>query len=134
MRDLARRLVAASQTASGPHVNEAVAVSERLRISLVRFAGDAGFSSLLRRAVLLASGDVPALQSIKIGADGRLDGFEQLAADTGTGALGNEAAVAITAHVFALLVAFIGESLTLQLVRESWPGTRITFNNRETDQ
>ena len=121
MRDLARRLLAASQTASGPHVHEAVVVSEKLRISLTQFAGADGFASLLRRALVLASADVPSLQSVKIGADGRLEGFEQLAADTGTDAVGGEAAVAITAHLLGLLVTFIGEPLTLRLVREAWP-------------
>ena len=134
MRDLARRLLAASQTGSGPHVPEVVAVIERLQISLAKFAGDAGFTSLLRRAVVLASADVPSLQSVKIGANGRLDGIEQLAADTGAGALGDEAAVAITAHLLGLLVAFIGEPLTLRLLRESWPDTPMTFKNPEADQ
>ena len=134
MRDLARRLLAASQTASGPHAPEVVAVIERLRISLAKFAGDAGFAALLRRALVLAGADVPSLQSVKIGADGRLEGLEQLAADTGTDALGGEAAVAITAHLLGLLVAFIGEPLTLRLLHESWPDTRITFKSREADQ
>ncbi len=86
MGDLARRLLAASQTASGPHVHAAVLVSEKLRVSLTRFAGADGFASLQRRALVLASADVPSLQSVKVGADGHLEGFEQLAADTGTGA------------------------------------------------
>jgi hypothetical protein len=133
MRDLARRLLAASQTGSGPHVTEVVAVIERLRISLAKFAGD-GFVSLLRRAVVMASADVPSLQNVKIGADGRLDGVEQLAADTATSALGGEAAVAITAHLLWLLVTFIGEPLTLRVLRESWPDTKITFKNPEADQ
>ena len=133
MQDLARRLLAASPTGSGPHVPEVVAVIERLRISLAKFAGDAGFVSLLQRAVALASADVPSLQSVKIGADGRLVGVEQPAADTGTG-VGGEAAVAITAHLLGLMVAFIGEPLTLRLLRESWPDTRITFKSREVDQ
>ena len=123
MRDLARRLLAASQTTSGTHIPEVVAVVQRLRISLAKFAGDAGFASLLRRALVLACADVPSLQSVKIGADGRLDGVEQLAADTGTDALGGEAAVALTAHLLGLLVTFIGEPLTLRLLRESWPDT-----------
>ena len=127
MRDLARRLLAASQTASSPHVPEVVAVTERLRISLAKFAGDAGFESLLRRAVALASADVPSLQSVKIGADGCLDGFEQLAADTG----GGEAAVAITAQLLGLLATFIGEPLTLRLLRESWPEYDHSVNNQE---
>src|SRR5688572_29034880 len=121
MRDLARRLLAASQTASSPHVHEAVVVSERLRIALTKFAGADDFASLLRRALALASEDVPSLQNVKIGWDGHLEGWEQFAADTSTGAAGDEAAVAITAHLLALLVTFIGESLTLRLVREAWP-------------
>jgi hypothetical protein len=134
LRDLARQLLTASQTGSGPHVPEVVAVIERLRISLAKFAGDAGFESLLRRALVLASADVPSLQNVKIGANGRLDGVGPLPADTGTGALGGEAAVAIAAHLLGLLVAFIGEPLTLRLLRESWPDTRITFKSREADQ
>jgi hypothetical protein len=122
MQDLARRLLAASQTAPGAlHVHEVVLVSERLRISLAKFAGAEGFASLLRRALALAGEDVPSLRSVKIGADGRLEGFEQLAADTAPGALGGEAAVAITAHLLGLLVTFIGEPLTLRLLREAWP-------------
>ena len=117
MRDLARRLLAASQSASDPQVHEAVLVSDKLRISLTRFAGVDGFVSLQRRALVLARAEEPSLQSVKVGADGRLAGVEQLAADTGTGA----AAAAITAHLLGLLVTFIGEPLTLTLVREAWP-------------
>ena len=121
MRDLARRLLAASQTAADPHVHEAVVVIEKLRITLTKFAGAEGFASLLRRALLLAAADVPALQNVQIGADGRLEGFEQIVADKGTGAAGDEAAVAITAHLLDLLATFIGEPLTLTLVRAAWP-------------
>jgi hypothetical protein len=123
MRNLARRLLAASQTASGQHAHAAVLVSEKLRVSLTRFAGADGFASLQRRALVLASADVPSLQSVKVGADGHLEGFEQLAADTGTGDAGSEAAFALIAHLLALLVTFIGEPLTLSLVRQAWPDT-----------
>ena len=125
MRDLARRLLAASQTASGPHVDAAVLVSEKLRISLTQFAGAAGFASLVRRALALAREEVPSLQSVKIGADGRLEGFEQLVADAGPAAARGEAAIAITAHFLELLVTFIGESFTLRLVREAWADTAL---------
>ena len=125
MRDLARRLLAASRSASDPHVHEAVVVIEKLRIILTKFAGAEGFASLLRRALKLTSADVPALQSVKIGTDGRLEGFEQIVADKGTGAAGDEAAVAITAHLLDLLVTFIGEPLTLTLVRAAWPNTSL---------
>ena len=133
-RDLARRLLAASQTGSDPHVSEVVAVIERLRISLSKFAGDAGFVSLLRRAVAMASSDIPSLKNVKIGMHGRMDGVEQIDASSDTGALGEGAAVAITAHLLSLLVAFIGEPLTVRLLRESWPDTLISFKNPEADQ
>ena len=116
MRDLARQLLAASQSASDPQVHEAVLVSDKLRISLTRFAGVDGFLSLQRRALVLASAEVPSLKSITVSVDGRLAEFEQLAADTGMGA-----AVALTAQLLGLLVTFIGEPLTLALVREAWP-------------
>jgi hypothetical protein len=124
IRDLARRLLAveaASQSAADPRAHETVRVFVKLRVSLTRFAGADGFASLLRRALVLASADVPSLQSVKIGADGRLEGFEQVVADTGTGAAGVEAAIAITTHLLGLLVTFIGEPLTLRLLRGAWP-------------
>jgi hypothetical protein len=125
MRDLARRLLAASQTASGSQVHEAVVVIEKLRITLTKFAGSEGFASLLRRALVLASREVPSLQSVKIGAEGRLVGFEQIVADESAGAAGDEAAVAIIAHLLGLLVTFIGEPLTLRLERAAWPDTSL---------
>ncbi len=117
IRDLARRLLAASQTVSDPQVHEAVLVSDKLRISLTRFAGVEGFTSLQRRALVLASAEMPSLQSVTIGANGRLEGLEKLA-------IGTDAA-AITAHLLGLLVTFIGEPITLALVREAWPDTSL---------
>ena len=121
MRDLARRLLAASPTASGSQVDEAVVLIGKLGITLTKFAGPEGFTSLLRRALALASAEVPSLQNVKIGADGRLEGFEEIVADKGAGGVGDEAAVAITAHLLGLLVTFIGEPLTLRLERAAWP-------------
>ena len=122
MRDLARRLLAASTTVSDPHEHVVARVCETLRVPLTRFAGADGFTALLRRALALASAEVPSLRGIKIAADCRLEGLEQLAAvvDTGPGEAG-EASVAITAHLLGLLVIFIGEPFTLRLVREAWP-------------
>ena len=121
MRDLAKRLLAleaASPSITDTHAHEALRVFEKLRISLTRFAGPDGFSALLQRALTLARMDVPALQTVTVDAGGRLEGFEEIAADTNGGV---DAATAITAHLLGLLVTFIGESLTLRLVREVWP-------------
>ncbi|MEO6025737.1 MAG: hypothetical protein ABIR79_02575, partial [Candidatus Binatia bacterium] len=58
---------------------------------------------------------------------GRLEGIEHLVADTGTGEAPTEgeAVVAIAAHLLELLVTFIGEALTLKLVRGTWPETAL---------
>jgi hypothetical protein len=121
-QNLARRLLAveaASKRAADAPAHEAVRVCEKLRSSLTRFAGSDGFKSLLRRALSLARADVPAVATVQLKADGSLEGLETLAVDTTNG--GPEAAVAITAHLLGLLVTFIGEPLTLRLVREVWP-------------
>ena len=119
MRDLARRLLASSQTPSEPHVPEVAIAIEKLRISLTRFAGADGFVSLLRRALTLARAEVPSLQSVKVGPDGRFVGFEQIAIDSPSA--GVVAAVAITSQLLGLLAYFIGEPLTGRLLREAWP-------------
>ena len=128
IRDLARRLLAVEATspsASGLHVHEGERVCEKLRISLTRFAGADGFTSLMRRALALARTEVPAADSITVKADCSMEGLKELAADarkSGGGGDGGAAAVAsITSHLLGLLATFIGEPLTLRLVRESWP-------------
>ena len=121
VRGLARRLLAleAARDAGGAHVHEAVRVCQKLRLSVTRFAGADGFTSLLRRSLALARADVPLLKSVTLTPDGCLDGIEQLDADTTNGAM--EASVAVTAHLLGLLVTFIGEPLMLRLVRDAWP-------------
>ena len=129
IRDLAQRLLAAeaaSQDATGAHVHEAVRVCEKLRIALTRFAGADGFTSLMRRALALARTEFPALNGVTKKADGSLGGLEELAADAGNSGVGGGAeVVAIVTHLLGLLVAFIGEPLTLRLVREAWPAASL---------
>jgi hypothetical protein len=120
-RDLARRLLAleaASKGASRAHEHEAVRVCDKLQVSMTRFVGADGFTSLLRRALALARADVPSLQSVKLNSDGSLDGLDLVTANAATG--GAEAAMAITTHLLGLLVTFIVEPLTLRLVRDVW--------------
>ena len=122
MRDLAQRLVAleaARESATGAHVHEAVRVCDKLRISLSRFAGTDGFTSLLGRALVMARADVPSLQTVKLKPNCSVEELGMLAADA-TNA-GPEAAIAIIAHLLGLLETFIGKPLTLRLMREAWP-------------
>jgi hypothetical protein len=131
MRDLAGRLLtaeAADVPVSQPHVHEAVRVCGKLQISLVRFAGPDAFNSLMRRALALARKDLPAVSIITVNADGSLEGLETLASDPrnsgnlpGEKDVRGEAAIAIITHLLGLLSTFVGESITLSLVRDGWP-------------
>jgi hypothetical protein len=123
LRAWAQRLLAVeaeNQSASKMRGHEVVRVCEKLRISLAQFVGEDGFTALLRRAVALARADAPSLQTVKVTADGRLEGIEEFAAGAQQDV---EAATAITAQVLSLLVTFIGESITLRLLRDAWPET-----------
>ena len=126
-RKLARRLLAAEAARPGaadaPARHEAVRVCEKLRISLTRFAGEEGFTSLLRRSLALARAQAPSLSRITVKPDCSLEGLEALAAQDPRA--GIEAGLAITAHLLELLVTFIGEPLTLRLVRDGWPDTSL---------
>jgi hypothetical protein len=119
MRELAGRLLAASQSAAKTRGGDALLVNERLRIALTRFTGAEGCAVLLRRAVALASAEVPALRDATFDAEGRVEGIEQLPALPGS--MASAAETAVTAHLLGLLETFIGQKLTLMIVREACP-------------
>ena len=122
VRALARQLLAleaAGENESEDPAAAAVRVCRTLRGALSRLVGQDGFAALLRRALAVARREVPALGSVEVESNGELTGFEALAAATPDE--GSESAAAIAAHLLGLLVTFIGERLTLQVVREAWP-------------
>ena len=90
----------------------------------IRFAGLAGFSSLLFRALALAKAEVPALAAVHVRPDGALEGFDAPAGGGGVGAgspRSIQPAVVLVAQLLSLLVTFIGEPITVRLVRDAWP-------------
>ncbi len=98
---------------------EASRVLERLRASLVKFAGSDSYSALLQRALAKTRSEIPALGAVQVQTGGGLEGFEEYcdrAADKGA-----EAGVAITENLLGLLVDLVGEPLTRHLVRRAWP-------------
>ncbi len=120
MRDLARQLLAQEAPRSGSLPASgcaAVLVCERFRTSLARLGGLAGFRSLLSRALALAKAEADSLGIVVVQDDGALGGLSQ------PGTLPATAEVALVANLLGLLVTFIGEPLTRQLVREAWPDT-----------
>jgi hypothetical protein len=130
MRDLARRLVAYEVVAgktSEPAESATLRVYEKLRQGLGEFAGVAGFQSLAFRALALARTEAPSLSAARIAADGSLQGlgeFEQqmgIDKDRARESPTGEGGIILIARLLGLLLLFLGEALTLSLLRVKWP-------------
>jgi hypothetical protein len=95
-------------------------VCEKLRPYLATLMGNTGFDALLSRALAVANADDARLRPVHVKEDGSLGGFDgpEGPMDPETMA---EASVVLVSHLLGLLVAFIGESLTVRMVRELWP-------------
>lgn len=117
---LARQLLAfeaAHDNSSAMGVDGAARVIEELRLRLTKLAGVDGFRALLSRALTLAKAEVPSLNMVQVSADGSLEGFEEIEQSQEAGATG-QAGMILVAHLLELLLTFIGEPLTLRLVRD----------------
>ena len=104
----------------GPERTPAFHAVEKLRPPLTKLMGDGGFRALILRALTLANAEIPWLSAVQVAADGSLGQSEDLYAHLDPGEF-LEGRVVVVAHLLGLLGAFIGESLTLRLVREVWP-------------
>jgi hypothetical protein len=131
MRSFANRLILCEAngskfaTAKRP---DAFDVGEKLRPQLATLMGTGCYRALFVRALALASLEVSWLRSASVKADGTLDGLAELqAAQSAEESF--EGGVVLLAQVLGLLVAFIGETLTLQLLREIWPS--VVFSDKE---
>jgi hypothetical protein len=124
IENLARQLLArelASVESSHVDADHAVRACEKLRGPLTKLAGAAGFASLLSRAVTLAKREAPALERLRVGADGTLGGCNELQGELDTADAARHGGVVLLAQMLGLLVTLIGEPLMLSLVREAWP-------------
>lgn len=123
MRDLAARLIAFETKAnqSPEHIPPAAFhVCERLRPHLATLMGNGGFRAVLSRALAVTSAEVPWLAALQVNADGALEGWDKPEAQVAPKEL-TESGVLLVAQLLGLLVAFIGDNLTLHLVRDVWP-------------
>lgn len=123
MRDFAERLIAyetKGNRSSGIKTAAVTLVGEKLRLHLTALMGNVGFRALLSRALALANAEVPWLRAVHVKADGSFGGLDDLGAQVGSEKIA-EGSVVLLAQLLGLLVAFIGGSLTLRLVREMWP-------------
>jgi hypothetical protein len=125
MRDLARRLLAYEAVAgknSEPAEFATLRVYEKLRQGLGEFAGVAGFQSLASRALVLAKTEAPSLSTAQVAADGSLQGLGEFELQLGIDKeRAGEGGIILIARLLGLLLIFLGEALTLSLLRVKWP-------------
>ncbi|MCX6930004.1 MAG: hypothetical protein NT154_43345 [Verrucomicrobia bacterium] len=123
MRHFAKRLTVYERRLNPPSettVPPAFQVCEKLRVHLAIFMGKNGFRELLSCALPRAQAEIPWLGAVKVKADGAFEGLEELHSKRKPDEL-FEGGIVLVAQLLGLLVAFIGEDLTLRFVREVWP-------------
>ena len=133
MRDLTQRLL--TYEASAGNTSESVEstilrVYEKLRGNLCLLAGVAGFYSLASRALTLARSEAPSLSAVQVAADGNLQGMSAIEPSTNVKTEGvYEGGVTLISRLLGLLLIFLGEALTMNLVRDAWPDAALDDAN-----
>ncbi len=132
LRYLALQLIAEESIGgTTPQGSSAVPVCEKLCGQLSRIAGEAGAVSLLSRALALARAEVPWLNTVKVVPNAKLEGF--VVQKTGTDECEKlRGGVILVAQLFGLLHAIIGEPLTWQLLKETWPKAAFHITSQST--
>ncbi len=123
MRELAGHLIALEakeNKAAGKEVSTAFAVCDKLRPQLANLMGNVGFRTVLSRAMALARVEVPWLRAAHVKADGSIEGLTELESHISPAEIA-EGELVLLAHLLGLLTVFIGEKLTLGILRERWP-------------
>lgn len=131
LEKLARRLIALETRGKNSSELDASAIflaTGKLRPQLATLMGNTGFRALLSRALALAGTEVPWLRAVHVKADGTLEGLDELEAQVDPEAI-VKGQVVLLAQLLGLLVAFIGEDLTLRLASEAWP--KLSLNDFE---
>jgi hypothetical protein len=123
MRAFSRRLIAHEtkrNQSSGTERPAIFPVIEKLRPTLATLMGTIGFGALLSRALVLTNAENTGLRAVHVKADGTFEGLDRLGthADSAEIAVGK---VVLLAQLLGLLVAFIGDDMTLRLLRDVWP-------------
>lgn len=136
MRAIAKRLFsyeADENKLSGTGVVRTFVVCEKLSHPLIALCGINGFRTLLSRALALAGNGVGWLRAVHIKADASLETPPEMAKLNQQQIQDGE--IALAAELLGLLATFIGEPLTLSLVREVWPRALISdtaFNKKDS--
>lgn len=125
VRDLAQRLLtyeSGGDDTSEPAGSATLRVYEKLRQRLVELAGTAGFQALACRALTLARSEDPALDAVGVTADGNLEGMSTIESPINAGKDRiYDGGVVLISRLLGLLLIFLGEALTMNLIRDVWP-------------
>jgi len=125
MRDLAQRLLtyeADGGDTSEPAGSATLSVYGKLRQRLVELAGTAGFQALASRALALAKSEDPSLGSVRVTADGNLEGMSATEPPTDVEKdQVHEGGIVLISRLLGLLLISLGEALTMNLIRDVWP-------------
>ena len=137
-RDLARWLLnyeAVSAKSSESMESVTLSVYEKLRQSLSAFAGVAAFEALAFRALTQAKSEAPSLWAVQVTEDGSLQGLGEfepqidIDKDLAGKFPAGEGGIILIARLLGLLLTFLGEALTLSLLRNAWPGEAFDDRN-----
>jgi hypothetical protein len=93
----------------------AFVVIEKLSPHFGALMGAAGFRALISRALVLADAEVAWLRKVYVKEDGTFEGLNELEAQANPEEIA-AGGIVLLARLLGLLVTFIGEDLTLQLL------------------
>jgi hypothetical protein len=137
-RDLARCLLSyEAVSADSPESMKSATLSvyEKLRLSLSAFAGVAAFESLASRALTQAKSEAPSLWAVQVTEDGFLKDLGEFEPQDDKDQVGKfpagEGGTILIARLLGLLLIFLGEALTLSLLRVTWPEATLDECNSE---
>lgn len=122
---LARRLlIYEANDGNQSQLQAASQAIEKLGLYLTKFVGTAGFQALLERAVVLAKAHESRLVSGATSAEHISVRFDNIrlgrsAEEDRTGQM------ALLTQLLSLLITFMGQSVTMHMVQEVWPGARL---------
>jgi hypothetical protein len=140
MRELAHRLFAYEVVVgktSEPMEFPILRIYEKLRQSLSAFAGVAAFESLAFRALTQAKSEAPGLWAVQVAQGGSLQGLGQfepqidMDKDLADRFPAGDGGIILIACLLGLLLLFLGDALTLSLLRNTWPDE--AFDDRSSE-
>jgi hypothetical protein len=140
LRELAHRLLAYEVVVgktSEPMEFPTFRVYEKLRQSLSAFAGVAAFEFLAFRALTQAKSEAPGLWAVQVAEGGSLQGLGQfepqidMEKDLADRFPAGDGGIILIARLLGLLLLFLGDALTLSLLRNTWPDE--AFDDRSSE-